>query len=276
MQNPPHNWRKSIWQEWRHTNDLEFAENLFELVAEEPVGWGAKCSLIFLSALAGAALGILIVAPITFEWTILQYLALAGGIIGLVKGYLQGLRLTWRNWLNRLESNTPTDNLGRLVVAVLLMGCVGGMVFGPVAWLMMTGLFWAIGGLISWLNRGLAETVTYDHEERRWWFWWRKRPTLVDLQAALDQASGVSADAQEFWSEPLHRLAVSRRKPAPLDKLIDALLSSDWVERFIARHTLVSMGQESVFPLQAIVNNDTTPLRNTAQWLLQNIERSRM
>ncbi len=72
MQNPPHNWRKSIWQEWRHTNDLEFAENLFELVAEEPVGWGAKCGLIFLSALAGAALGILIVAPITFEWAILH------------------------------------------------------------------------------------------------------------------------------------------------------------------------------------------------------------
>ena len=58
------------------------------------------------------------------------------------------------------------------------------------------------------------------------------------------------------------------------DELIIALLSPDWVERFIARYRLVSLGQEAIAPLEALAERDRTPLRNTILWLLENIEKS--
>ncbi len=274
MENSFHNWQQIIWREWRHNNDSEYAERLFELVADEPVGWGVGVSLILLSAISGASLGILIVAPITFEWAILQQLAIAGSVIGAARGYLLNRQLTWRDWLRRLESNTPTGSLSKLVGGVLVMALIGGMLFGPVFWLMMAGLFWAIGGVITWIRSGLEETYSYNPQDRRWWFWWRNRPHLSDVQAAIEQASAMLPAAGEIWNEPLHRLSEAQGQPASPDELTKALLSNDWVERFVARHTLVMLGREAIFPLQALATKDTTPLKDTARRLLQNIERS--
>ncbi len=77
-----HKWQSIIWREWRHTDDLEFAKYLFNLVAHEPTGWGTKISVISLYTLTGTSLGVLLIAPITLEWAILQYLALAGAVVG--------------------------------------------------------------------------------------------------------------------------------------------------------------------------------------------------
>jgi len=82
-----HNWQKIIWREWRYTSDLEFAQRLFEVVADTPTGWGARLSLQFFSIIAGASLGMLIALPVTFSWSVLQYLALAGGVVGMVRAY---------------------------------------------------------------------------------------------------------------------------------------------------------------------------------------------
>jgi hypothetical protein len=274
MQTPAQNWQQIIWREWRHSHDIEYTQQLFDLVADGPTGWGTRLSLILLSTIAGASIGILIVLPATFEGAILQQLALAGMIVGAARGYLQSRHLSWRRWICRLESNTPSGNLSRLVGGMVLLGLLGGMIFGPVFWLMMAGLFWAIGGVITWLNQSLEETEAFNPEERHWWFWWRNRPPLVDLHSALQHVCTVSPSAHEIWSDPLRRLTETRHQPVSPDELIDALLSHDWVERFIARHALISLGQEAVFPLQAIANGNTSPLRHTAVWLLQNIERT--
>jgi len=268
------NWQQIIWHEWRNTSDLEYAEQLFELVADTPVGWGSKLSLMGLGGLAGAALGIVLGAPITLQWTVLQQLALAGCLIGAVRGYLQGRQLLWRDWLKRLESNTPTDDLSRLVGGALLLGLLGGLIFGPPFWLVMAGLFWSAGGLITWLNRSIDNVSNYNPEDRRWWFWWRSRPHLIDLQAALQHACSVSPVAGQIWGDPLRRLAQAQRRPAPPQELIKALLFPHWTDRFVARHTLIMLGTEAEYALETAADNDHSPLQQTLQWLLKNIRQS--
>ncbi len=78
-----------------------------------------------MSVLSGTSLGILIVAPITLKWELLQYLAIAGGVVGAARGYIISRKLTWRQWLRRLEANTPADSLSRLIGAGLLLACGG-------------------------------------------------------------------------------------------------------------------------------------------------------
>lgn len=272
MQNVSTNWQKIIWREWRHCIDIEYGQQLFNVVADEPAGWGAKLSLMLFNAIAGISLGVLAGTAVTFEWAILQHLAWAGGVVGLVSGVLAGRNLTWRGWLGRLESNTPTTNPGRLIISAGLLGLLGFMIFGPLFWVMMAGLFWAAGGVITWLNRGVETRDDFNPEDRRWWFWWRGRPPMFHTRAAIERACTQSATAGQIWADPLERLLETEHRPATPDTLIGALLSKNWVERFVARYRLVRLGQAAVEPLQALVYSDKTPLRHTAHWLLHNIE----
>jgi hypothetical protein len=50
------------------------------------------------------------------------------------------------------------------------------------------------------------------------------------------------------------------------------LVSEDWVERFVARHRLVRLGPEAIPALRSLANKDSSPLQQTALWLLYNIE----
>ena len=54
--------------------------------------------------------------------------------------------------------------------------------------------------------------------------------------------------------------------------MIVQLSSSDWTSRFIARHTLVTLGGEAVPFLQSVVSERAGPLNPTALWLLRSIE----
>lgn len=274
MRNPAQNWQQIIWREWRHCLDPEYGKQLFELVADEPVGWSAKLSLTLFTLISGTAIGVLIGVPLTLDAAILQQLAIVGGIIGAARGFIASRRLSWRDWLIRLESNTPTTSPGRLFWSMVLLGFCGFMVFGPLFWLVIAGLFWALGDLITWLNRSINEKHDYNPEDRKWWFWWRDRPHLFDLEVAIRQACRASPSGRNIWADPLHRLKERQQQPASPDELITALLSTDWVERFIARYHLVSLGQEATAPLEALAERDRTPLRNTILWLLQNIEQS--
>ncbi len=264
-------WQNILWREWRHTSDLEFAKYLFNLVAHESPGWGAKISVISLYTLTGTALGILLIAPITLEWAILQYLALAGAIVGSAWGVIHSRQYTWHKWLRRLEANTPADHLNQLLGIGGLVACVGSMVFGPILWIMIVGMFWLAGDMILWINRSIETTSGYNPEDRRWWFWWRKRPYLSELETALQQACHSSPAAQRFWSEPLQQLAIQQHQSVTAPTLVNNLFNKDWLERFIARHKLVRLNQEAVPALQEIADNEDIPLHKTAQWLLQNI-----
>jgi|GEM_PF-2219303 len=274
MQKSSQNWQQIIWREWRHCLDAEYGKQLFELVADEPVGWSVQVSLTLFTLVSGTTIGVLIGFPLTLDATLLQQFAIVGGVIGAARGFIVSRHLSWRDWLIRLESNTPTTSPGRLFWSTVLLGLCGFMLFGPVFWLVIAGLFWALGDLITWLNRSIDKRRNYNPEDRKWWFWWRDRPHLFDLEIAIQRACQASATTHNIWTDLLSRLKASQQQPKSPDDLITALLNPDWAERFIARYRLVSLGQEAVAPLEALAERDRTPLRETVLWLLENIEQS--
>ena len=50
------------------------------------------------------------------------------------------------------------------------------------------------------------------------------------------------------------------------------LQDSEWVIRFLARHTLVTLGDEIITPLIRVATNPTSPLQSVAIWILDSIE----
>jgi hypothetical protein len=111
------NWRNIIWREWRYTEDKEFAQHLFDLVADEPVGWRVTTILVLLGAaygtlgglLIGLLLGLITVstnASILILAITLLACPLIGGVLGGTAGFLVrkllGRHLSWRRWLGWL------------------------------------------------------------------------------------------------------------------------------------------------------------------------------
>jgi len=273
QQSPPKNWQKTIWREWKYTTDIDYGEHLFALVGDEPVGWGSKITYILFNAIAGVTIFILLTFAITSKWSILQHALWAGAVTGAFSGYLAGRGLLWGKWLNRLESNTPTgDTLGRLILGGTIVACCGGMVFGPLVWLSLAGLFWLAGEVIYWINRGLTESYTFNAEDRHLLFWWRGRPHIFETIAILKNACETSPEIHAFWADPLRQV---ENYPADTpENLIDKLLSSDWVERLAARNKLVELGPISEPTLRAIAEmNQPSPLQNTVRQLLEDVER---
>jgi hypothetical protein len=275
MTTPTDHWQQIIWREWRHSPDPDYTHQLFDLVADEPVGWLPRLSSILLNTISGAALAIVCGAVLTFSWEILQYFAWAGAFIGGMAGYIFNQKMTWRIWLDRLAANTPTGTFSRVIVGSLFLGLMGGLIFGPVFWLLAVGLFWGFGDVVVWMKRGAATSLQQDLEDRYWWFWWRGRPHPFEIEAALQQASAISPAAQAVWRNPLGQLAANQALPSSPETLISTLLSENWVERFVARHRLVRLGKKAVPVLQQALakDEDNTPLQQTLLWLIQSIQR---
>jgi hypothetical protein len=261
-------WQQIIWREWRHCPDPEYGQQLFELVADEPAGWVVRFMLIGLDGLTGASLGLIIGFVLSSNWEMMRQIIWAGGLVGGIFGYLVGRKLSWQGWLSRLSANTPTSDWPRFIGNALLLGLMGGLIFGPMFWLSLVGLFWGIGSLLPWLNRGSETTASTNPDERRWWFWWRRRPWLSEVEAALGQAPGGP------WQTLLLRLAERRAQALPPEVLFPDLWSPDWQERFIACHTLASQGDQALFYLQTVPRQaENTPLQQTLDWLLLNLKR---
>src|SRR5262245_24799244 len=128
-------WQRIIWREWRHCPDPDYGQQLFELVADAPAGWGARLILIGLDGLTGASLGLAVSFVLSSHWEIMRQIILAGGLVGGIFGFLVGRKLSWRSWLSRLSSNTPTSDWPRFIGNGVLLGLLGGLIFGPLFWL---------------------------------------------------------------------------------------------------------------------------------------------
>jgi len=200
------NWQNVIWREWRNCRDKAYARDLFELVADVPVGWGTKIAVILLNMIAGVIVGLLIGFFFTSEWAILRQIVWAGGLVGLVRGFLLGRRLSWRAWLNRLAFNLPSSDPSPGLGALFGLSLLGGLVFGPFAWLVLIGLFWVLGGLIQWLNQDQAGGID-PFEYQAWYIWWRARPTPAELETALEAGFQRHPQARQT----LRRRAVTRQ-----------------------------------------------------------------
>ena len=186
---PHKHWQKTIWREWRYTNDIEYGNYLFAIVADEPAGWGAKACATILAALTGATVAFLAALAVTISWQLWQQMFMLGGFAGACYGFVRSRNLTWQDWLHRLEANTLTGvnpvQAGFGIIGLIL---IGGMILGPLAWVSLVGLFWGVGSIIGWLNHSLDNVKQYKAEDRKWWVWWHGRPTLAEVETALQHA----------------------------------------------------------------------------------------
>lgn len=124
---------------------------------------------------------------------------------------------------------------------------------------------------------------------RTWYLWWLSRPPASEVETALRRhASG------EVWLQALycldeqlpHQEAVevmpvngkkssSRRpkslhhEPASAEAVWAYLQRPDWMDRFVGRHTLATLGGEAVPYLLTQIG--THPLHDTASWLVRSV-----
>jgi hypothetical protein len=47
------NWKSTLWREWRYSADETYARRLFDLIADEPVGWKVGIALVLVTASYG-------------------------------------------------------------------------------------------------------------------------------------------------------------------------------------------------------------------------------
>lgn len=301
------NWRNIIWREWRYTEDKEFAQHLFDLVADEPVGWRVTTILVLLSAaygtLAGLLIGLLLGlitvstnASILILAITLLACPLIGGVLGGTAGFLVrklfGQHLSWRRWLGWLAPKLTLSEVGKLLdpskdpfggsLSFILLFWICAILFlGPVVNLTILSIPKLIHWLVNLLTRKqTGQTIAsntqldyaYVHEYRKWYFWWQKRPSMSELEAALQKAQSLAV-AKEVWTVLLRQLEQKKKQSVTPEALITALQSNHWDERFVARYTLVSLGGEAVEGLIAVAEDKTfsRELQETAIWLLRNI-----
>lgn len=183
------NWQDILWREWRNCGQALYAKQLYELVADYPVGWGTKLAYIILEAIIGFVFGVLLAFVMTNNGAILQQFGVAGGCVGIFRGILATRNLTWRDWLDRLSFGLPSQQPSRGIAALVGLMLVGGMIFGPFLWLFLVGFFWGMSGLIKWMMRGLSAPQPFAYHA--WYIWWRRRPSVGQVEAALQVARQV-------------------------------------------------------------------------------------
>jgi hypothetical protein len=203
-------WQQNIlWREWRNCADTMLARHLFELVADAPVGWGTRLAMVVLNMMVGMTTGLIIGFVLTSNWLILQQIMGAGGIVGLVRGFLVGRHLSWRDWIDRLAFNLPTEEPSSGLGAFVGLSLLGGLVFGPYALLVLVGLFWGLGGMIQWVNKDQSAQLD-PFGYHAWYIWWPVRPSPTEVDAALDQFFQADPSARLQWTEAMQALEEER------------------------------------------------------------------
>ncbi len=283
-------WQDILWREWRNTGDEEYAEYLFKLIAEEPVGHEATVVNLLVGLAYGGLAGLLVaLIGLSQAWgegsgfLLVGIGALLGGTWELLKRMFQRRPLSTQEWLAQLTANLAPNELAILAVglACQLLGGLAGWIlgwsagYGHTVGIMMLGLTLVVllgTRLVGWLvSFGRQPNPKHLHRYRSLWLWWSRRPQGIEVGTALSQACRQQPATQGIWAEVLSTLTRRKQKPDPIKELIIHLQSLDWIERFTARHLLAASGGEGVAQLYPIATKITSPLRRTALRLLQDI-----
>jgi hypothetical protein len=196
-------------------------------------------------------------------------------IVGLVTGSMMehnpwlstGAGLLLGGWFGLTWGSVPLGILlGWLGVGLGLAG------FGPAGWLpgwLGLSVGFGLGLLPNAIGRGLEERDAYAY--RSWYFWWRGQPFITQVESALRLVT-ADPEANEVWAEPLRRLDAQKEQMDRPEPLIKGLQSSDWRDRFAARHTLVALGGEAAAALKTLAADTAGSLQPVAIWLLASIE----
>jgi hypothetical protein len=131
-----------IWREWRHSEDEEYAQRLFDLVRDTPVGWKGVLLLALCGTLYGLMAGyfvglVLLNWPVYSAWSLTGPLPLAlswmAGVAGGLSGVLISQSLSWQRWLALLTPNIFSNKMGKLsrLNVALLCGFLAGLIGLP-------------------------------------------------------------------------------------------------------------------------------------------------
>jgi hypothetical protein len=269
----PKNWRNILWREWRNTDDEEYAERLYHLLAYRISSrWKSAFFLIVLGAAGGALIGFLFgltaifgtpeVSIISRETTLAIFI-----VCTIIVG--AGLGTFLIPFLNK-----------RFIWSSVFFGLSIGIIIGLVTFFFGRSIPDAIfvGTLISTIGTWIASNSTTSDKKdlvelskilrqkstlleyllpfkrRRWYSWWRGRPKMAEVENALRQARKERPKIGMTWSQSLRRLECPNEYPASLDEFTVDLDSNRWLDRFIARHRLFDYGGEAVQPLLSIID----------------------
>lgn len=299
----PSGWRDVVWREWRNTEDREFAEKLFALVAEEPAGAFAAVASAAVGFLAGLLFSSLIVLiKLRFLWAALYADlgahegvwgvggALLGSSVGIlvwrISRRLGWARVTWKNFLEYLTPQVGPKSLPMamasqvaLLTGVLLwfvdpkvrLRGVHSLLF-ETAYLLSVVLFSVSLLGLTWGAWELSHRASLVYEHRLRWFWWRRRPHPFEVERSLQEACLEKQAAAERWSELLDQLEEGRKHPSPVSSLTSELRNDHWGTRFVARQLLAASGSKALDPLcGAAREHPKDPVGATAAWLLSSI-----
>ena len=179
------------------------------------------------------------------------------------KGIVRNL-LSWRTLIVRI----PWLMLGAGVSA--LEGVLASSYFGQQFGFVWAGFFMCLFFAGLWA-KGPADWFKALYPVRQLCFWWRRRSTAQTLERALTAACRASDEARDLWKEPLERLAAALDIPFTPERLMDALRSNDWVERFIGRMSAAKTGGKAASALVELMGKGGKRVRGMALWLLRSI-----
>ena len=102
-------WRNLIWREWLHTEDVQYAAQLYELVADKPpVAWPTIIVMAGLAMSLGALLGLFLWVLVnwtvgigslseSFNWNVVSYYIIGvGGVTCLLFCLFTWFAFSWR------------------------------------------------------------------------------------------------------------------------------------------------------------------------------------
>jgi hypothetical protein len=163
-----------------------------------------------------------------------------------------------------LYAGRQAGPIALMVILAVLAGLVLPMGFNLVLLGWLFGL--TAGGLGGSFSRwwpsgsslGFAEAYAY-----RWaYLWWAGRPPATQVEAAL-RSTGVQ-------QELLKRLDQCRKRLKSPEKLITDLRADSWQDRFVAWHSLVTLGGEVMPKLAEMLEDQWTGgLHPTLRWLIR-------
>ena len=104
-------WHNTIWREWRNSHHPAYAEFLYDLVADEPLGRGAIRQFILFNLCRGGLLGLLLALLVSLflhtSWQAILIIVLLGSAFFGIIPRLTASRMTWRSTLGWIWLISP-------------------------------------------------------------------------------------------------------------------------------------------------------------------------
>ncbi len=104
-------------------------------------------------------------------------------------------------------------------------------------------------------NLPLSIELPLRYQHRPCYSCWREQPLRAEVEKALWEARATYDWVRTVWTGPLRRLEKRLQSTEMPSSLAEDLQCDNWVDRFTARHTLITLGGKAVPALQALMED---------------------